>query len=435
MNRFNRYSAFALLASVLVCPWCAAQVKVTFPLNGHYRVGRYMPVRVTTTGAVTGPVVIRAEGAVAVSVAPRSTGVDTVVPWLAAGEVRSPRWQAEGGGGAIDVTLTPVEPRQVLIGVAGVDVGASTAAAAGLFPGKEILAVPLSGTPPIGGNPDAWEALDAVVFDAPDSVLLADLLANGMTVIIRSDARPRGRWPWQGRPGRWFVKFEAAGPTGAVQPEVYDAVAAWRAGWPAPLRRRALLLAGVFCLLVVGVTLWRRTRLAALAVVASCAAAVAGFAWWGARQPLMCEVITTVSVMSGSGTQDDHWTYLRPLRRREVGVDWAWRSKPVFASARHVRETDLILHVGAAGRPFRFTWRAEPGTTLAFLNRSFSPYVGTNIPPAARTPLTPTRELASSSYLGPGDVVLAESGDFAPPDDPDDWWVTWPPVTIRRGGQ
>lgn len=433
MNHPNPYYALALLFTLLACPWSAAQVRVTFPLNGYYRVGKYMPVRVTGTDTAS-PVVIRADGAVAVSVSPGHTGVDTIVPWLAADEVRTPRWESGRATGPIDEPLTPVEPNQALVGVVGPDVGAAAEVAARLFPGKSVVAVPLTGTPPVGGNPAAWEALDAIVFDAPDNVLLADLLRNGMTVVIRSPARPGGDWPWQGGPGRWFLRFDAAGPPGAIHPDVYDAVAAWRPGWPAPLRRRALLLTAVLCIVALGITLWRRTFRAALAVAAASVAAAAGLAYWGARQSMVCEISTGVSIVSNAGSQYDHWTYLRPLRRRQVVDDWRGKPKPVFASARHLRETDLTLHVGASGRPFRFTWNAPARGTVAFLNRSFGTYPGPVFRAATRPPLTPTGELAKSSYLGPGDTVLDDPSDRLPPDD-SDWLVAWPPVTIRRANR
>ena len=429
MNRPNRL-ALALLATLLACPWCAAQVRVTFPLDGYYRPGKYMPVRVTSTAGTAGPVVLRAGGAVTVSVRPGPAGIDTVVPWLTADEVLLPSWQADNGSGTIDATLKPLEAGQVLVGIVGTDVRASTAEAAELFPGKAVVAVPLTGTPPIGGDPAAWEVMDAVVFDAPDNALLADLLGAGTIVLVRSEAVPGGDWPWRGGPGRWFVRFDPAGPAAPFDSDVYDAVAAWRPGWPAPARRRALLLAAVFCLVAVGITLWRRTRLAALAVVGVSAVAAVGFAWWGARQPMVCEVRTSVEVVGAAGTQIDHWTYLRPLPRREVILNWSPGSKPVYASARHVRETDLTLHIGPTGRPSRFTWRAEAGRTLAFLDRSFNPYANTLLPAATHPPLTPTRELGAI-YLGPGDVILDDPGDFAPRDDLD-WSIAWPPVTIRR---
>lgn len=409
------------------------QVQISFPLQGYYRPGKYMPVRVRTDAATSTPLVLGAEGAVDVSVGPGSAAIDTVVPWLAADVVRSPRWEIAGaGGGAVDATLTPVEPGQALVGIVGADTAAGTAAAADLFPGKTIVPLALTGSPPLPGVPAAWEALDAVVFDAPDDPLLAELLAEGVSVVVRSDARPAGAWAWQGGPGRWWVSFDVAGPRGAIHPEIYEPISAWNPGWPAPLRRRALLLTLAYCLVVLAVTLWLRARRAVLAVVVVSVAAAAGFAWWGSRQPMAWQATTGVTVSRASGTQNDFWTYVRPLRARDVALDREWLSKPVFASSRHLAATDLQLHVSSGGRPVRFTWTPEPGTTLAFLRRGFDPAaVGAGLAPAPHAP-SPARELVVGSYLAPGDVVLDTSNDDALA-EPVDWFETWPHVIVRRG--
>ena len=434
MTRPLRLLPLAAVASLLFCHWCPAQVQVTFPLQGYYRPGKYMPVRVATPAATAAPVVLRADGAVAVSVGPGAGPMNVVVPWLATGEVRSVRWDVAGvGAGTIDAPLTPIDPGQVLVGIIGADANASAAAAAELFPGKSVVPVLLSGTPVMGGDPAAWEALDAAVFDDANHVFLAELLGQGVSVVIRSDARPGGRWGWRGGPGGWFVAFDPTGPFGAIHPDVYAPVGAWQPGWPAPLRRRAILLALVYCLVALAALLWRRTWLAAATVVATSVAAAAGFAWWGNRQPMVCQVDTAVEIVDAGATQADRWTYYRPLRRRDVTVEWPWATKPVFASARHARETDLRLHVGAAGRPAHFTWRAGPGTTLAFLNRGFSPPTGSTAAAAESAPLSPTRELALQSYLTPGDVILADPADGAAVDDDAGWLVRWPCVTVRRG--
>jgi hypothetical protein len=413
---------------------CAAEppVRVTFPLDGYYRPGKYMPVRIGTTNATAAPVVLRAEGAVSVSVGPGASAIDAVVPWLACDVVCFPRWQLAGvGEGAVDAALVPVEPSQVLVGVVGADAAASTAGVAELFPGRPVVAVTLAATPPMPGHPVAWEALDAAVFDEPDHVFLAELLGQGVSVMVRSQAKPGGRWPWQGGPGRWFVPFDAAGPRGALHPEVYAPVAPWRPGWPAPARRRAVLLAMVFCLVALATTLWRRTWAAALGVVVVAVASAAGFGWWGSRQPAVRELITGVEVCGPGGTQNDHWSYYRPLRPCQIAITWQWRTKPVFASAGHLRETDIHLDVGAAGRPSGFTWQSRAGVTLAFLGRRFDPSVGIPGPTTRTPPSSPTRELVAECYAAPGDVASDDARDAAGSDD-GDWSEYWPPITVQR---
>lgn len=410
------------------------QVQISFPLQGYYRPGKYMPVRVRTDAATPAPVVLKAEGAVDVSVGPGSTAMDTIVPWLAADVVRLPRWEIEGaGGGAVDVKFTAIEPGQVLVGVVSADMAAATAAAAAdLFPGKMVIPLALTGSPPLQGDLEVWEALDAIVVETAGDVPIDDLLGRGVSIVVRSDARPSGVWAWQGGPGRWWMSFDVAGPRGAIHPEIYQPISAWDPGWPAPLRQRAMLLAVVYCLVALAMTLWLRTRQAVLAVVVVSVSAAAGFAWWGSRQSMVWQATTGVTVSRASGTQYDFWTYVRPLRAGDVALDRAWLSKPIFASSRHLAATNLQLHVSSGGRPVRFRWTAKPGTTLAFLRRGFDPAaVGAGLAPAPHAP-SPARELVVGSYIAPGDVVLDTSNDNAPP-EPVDWLQAWPPVIIRRG--
>jgi hypothetical protein len=368
---------------------------------------------------------------VSVSVESGPSALDAVAPWLAVQPMRSPQWEIPAGGEApIEANLTPLADDQALVGIVGGAANASIEAVAPLFPGKSIVPVRLTGTPPMPGDPAAWEALDAVVFDAADDALVASLLAQGTSVVAHSDTRPGGTWTWAGGPGRWYVLLEPAGPRGAIHPGAYAPVTAWQPGWPAPLRRRAALLAIVFCLVAVGVTLWRGRTRAALGIVIVSVIATAAFAWWGARQPLVCEATTGVTVAGASGTQLDRWHYLRPLRRREVSVDWTLSSKPIFASPRHQRESDVRLEVGSDGRPVGFVWTAAPGTTMAFLTRAFDSTPGRPGPAARALPMSPARELVLDNYLQPGDVLLDDGPEPGP--SADDWSVVWPPIALYR---
>jgi hypothetical protein len=431
----SRSQVGAVLLALALSPWCAAQVQVTFPLQGYYRPGKYMPVRVQSSSVATGPVFLHADGAVGVSVEPGPDGtVNAVVPFLAVTQLGTPRWETAGGAsGTVAASLTPLQGDQVLVGLVGVG---GAAEAAKLFPGRQVVPVALAGTPAMPGDPAAWETLDAAVFDDATHVFLAELLQLGVAVIVRSDAPPAGDWAWQGGPGHWYVRHSPAGPPGAIEPEVYEPIAAWRPGWPSPLRRQAALLATVFCIVAVGASLWRRTRRAAFAVVAASAVAVCGFTWWGARQPMLSELGTGIIVTGPDGGQRDLWTYYRPLRRRGVSVTigrgFRFSDKPVFASTRHLRQTDLRLHVGASGRPTRFTWNADAGTTLALLHRSFFTGVGGSPGPTRSPPLSPARELAVRGYLRPADVL---SEDPTQPDPEPDaaWSMRWPTVTVQRG--
>lgn len=432
-----RHLLAILLLSLALCDSCVAgsQVEVTFPLQGYYRPGRFIPVRIETDSTGDAPVVLGADGALTLSVALRGGGVDAVFPWLAVDTIREPQWSIRGeGSGPVDVKLTPVEANQALVGVAGVDPDAGAELTSPLFPGWTVVPVILAGTPALPGDPLAWESLDAIVFgQSPGEVILTDLVASGIAVVITSDAAPGGPRDWQGGPGRWFIAFPVAGPRGAIHPEVYEPTHAWRPGWPGPLRRRAVLLAIVFAIVALAATLWLRSWSAAIAVTVASVAAAGGFAWWGARQPMLRVAHGVVRVAGDRAAQNDLWTYLRPLRSREVSVNWE-SGKPVFGSERHASETDLTLRCAASGRPLGYTWPANSGTTLAFLSRAFNPGAPPPGVPASGPPSSTMGELVRQAYLSPGDVIREDAGDKASAADVG-WSNVWPAVTIRRASR
>ena len=433
MKCFSPQVGVALFLSAALCAQCAAQpqVEVSFPLGGYYRPGKYMPVRIRTDAPGPAPVELRADAALGVSIDRGPAGADAVVPWLATGTLREPRWGIAGGTSeAVEATLTPLEPGQALVGVVGADAGAA-AVAAPLFDGRSIVPVALAGTPPLPGHPAAWEALDAVVFEqSPGRATLDELTSRGVTVVVRSESAPGGGWDWRGGAGRWFLQFHPAGPQGAIDPAPYEAINAWRPGWPAPLRRRAALLAVVFVIVALAAALWRRSWQATALVVLASIAAAAGFAWWGGRQPMLGQATGVVTVNDANVAQADAWSFARPLRDRDVFLDFAGR-KPVFASPRHARDNDLRLHCDPSGRTRGFAWRARSGSTLAFLARTFEPAAPLAANPTDTRPLSPLGELVRQAYLSRGDLVLAHTNDRLPGDAPD-WLETWPGVTVRR---
>src|SRR5437867_3467375 len=71
----------------------------------------------------------------------------------------------------------------------------------GLFPGKVIVPVALDLGRPLLMPAAAYEALDAVLLDAPSAARVTEsqlsvLLAGGVAVAVRSDEKPAGGWPW-----------------------------------------------------------------------------------------------------------------------------------------------------------------------------------------------------------------------------------------------
>src|SRR5947209_226749 len=82
-----------LLTSAADAP---AQVEVSLPLRGYYRIGRYMPVHVEATAdAGISSIVLRGDGALTSEIDSRGAKVDAIIPWLAIhAPLRDPSWSS-----------------------------------------------------------------------------------------------------------------------------------------------------------------------------------------------------------------------------------------------------------------------------------------------------------------------------------------------------
>src|SRR5579864_6347742 len=234
-----------------------AGVNVSLPLEGYYRVGRYMPVRVATTqpGAFT----LQAGGTMPTQIA-LPAGGDAIVPWLAVSESAGQAdWSIAGAvNQSIDLPLRALRDDERLVATASQD----PSAAATLFPGMKIVAVPLDLSRPLLQPAQAWECLDAVVLSEGAAARVTEpqrqlLLAAGVALVIHCPQRPDSRWPWQHRGDCWILKLPSGGPSAIVEPAAYGPTYEWERGWPAPFRRAVLLAGLLFCILAAAAMLWR----------------------------------------------------------------------------------------------------------------------------------------------------------------------------------
>lgn len=346
---------------------------ITLPLEGHYHAGRYMPVRVV--GEATA---LEADGAVPTTPPPGAAAVNGVFPWLPVKRIAVP----EGGGGGFVAQLKPLADDDALVAVVGDESRRPRAAVDRLFPGRRVVSVRLdlsqSGTlltPAV-----AYETLDGVVL--PQSALaridaddLAVLLAGGTTVAVRLDdpaARPGGDWPWAREGPYWVLRHDVAGPRSPVEADVYQPTYAWVRGWPAGVRRQVVLIAVLFALAALGLTLWR-SRYSVLALVGLSVVATAGVGLWNARRSPVLSAGGEVVVWDGTVAQRDDWTYRTTLRPADVSVPFRGLSHPVLASRRQLAQTGLRLVCNADGRPDHFAARLEADNALAFVTRSVAP--------------------------------------------------------------
>ena len=358
-----------------------ARVGVTFPLGEHYRVGKYFPARVVTNN--NDVVHLVAPGALRVQVGGGSAPVDAVVPLLAIETVERDDWP-----------LRPLAEDQRLIGTTVTPADAELAAA--LFPGRRVVSVPLDISNPLPGPAMAWEALDAIVLDAPSAARvtqgqLATLLAAGTAVAVRADARPGGGWPWRRQGAWWVARADVLPAGGVVRPDWYAQQPPQLAGRSPRLRHITLLALAAFSLAALGVTLWRSKRAWVVNVVL-CAVAAGGIAWWWSRQPAVIARVAT----ERAGAATDRWTHYAAAADGAIGhyCDAQAMNWPILFSGGHARQLLLHLICDTRGEPVAFGGRLRGGQGIAFLSRSVEP---ASLP----TPVTPTPPAATSPAAPP----------------------------------
>jgi hypothetical protein len=405
---------------------CAAEVRVSLPLEGYYRAGRYMPVRVVRSGEPTGEVMtLSADGAVPTMVQLTSVPTDAIVPLLVVTEPLGPiTWSLQGGRkGTVETKLTALGLDDRLVGYAGGD----ASAAAPLFPGKTVIPVPLDLTQPLRGPLVAWETLDAAVIDAlpknyPSNFLPAGsgtaeypaecLAAGGSAIVLRSPALPMSdSLPWHRTGDAWVLFHDPLGPRGVIAPEAYEPTYGWHPGRPPAVRRQVVLIAVLFTVLVVAATLWR-SRFAVAAVAALCAAACGALAYRASHQSPVTAARGVILVRHGDALQSDEWEFYKSMAATTAEYRPAPMARPVFASAQHYQRAGLRLWCDPDGQPILFTFPLTPQTAMAFLTRSAVAASDEHYDPTARgSPLWP---LVREGYLRAGVHAAGEVNGARP---------------------
>lgn len=411
----QRHRAWALMSSVLILLLCAAasaQVKVSLPLNGHYRPGKYMPVRVVATLDNANSAAVTLSGTrgsapdVLPTVLPLIDGrADAIVPLL---PLRSPVYQItwsvdDGPVRPVAVPLHALSEDQKLVGFTAIDMEIARA----IFPEHRIIPMQLDPADPLPGPAAAWETLDAVVFDSGAHVSDARcqaLLANGTSIVVRSSTQPDTRWPWRQVGDCWVLAPRLLGPRAVISEDAYRPTYSWLAGWPRSFRTRIVLAGVLFSLAAILLCLW---RWAWLAVVPLAAVAVALVAWWRVEQSPLLQVSGAVIIHSSELTQTDRWFYQTSPDPLPAGFAIATLTHPFFASPSHARGIDMTLTCRNDGTPIAFAYQLPPKQRLAFCARQVTPPAR---PPAdlMQPVLTPLRTFVRQLYEQHDTTLLGE---------------------------
>ena len=415
--------AIALTLLLLLSTRVFADVTLSSPVDGYYRIGKYTPVKVTGVPPAC-DTLIAGDRVVSVLVQNGAGLGSIVVPLLpvtdAPGkltvrcdEVTSP----------VMLPLLLLNENERLVGLIG---AVSAADAQALFPGKTIVAVKLDAVTPLPGTPAAWEVLDAVVCDSVTSLPAGNastyrtLLGSGAVFAVRSSQAPDTIWPWQRQGPWWILRYDPLGPTTGLSEAAYAPVRSWSPG--APIQSRATIFAlGIFvAILALAASLLRDRFFITAGVIVAVAASIWIIHVWSKHQPAQRQVESAVAIINRELLQYDHWEYRTAATDGgSVSCDWfvgtAGSARNSFHLAQHPMLTSpeqatrdqLILEVDAAGEPQRFIARLRRGEKLAFLTRSVQSLEGEPTPPSAATD-SPMQSLVREAYLAPGVRVMGQ---------------------------
>lgn len=358
--------------------------EVSLPLDGYYREGRYMPVKVGGGGAT-----VWAENTVETRSEPGSGGV---APLLVVGRCRQVRWKAGGSGGFVEKPLTPLAPDQRLVGFAQIDM----AVARQMFPDLTVLPLKVD-VGAVMGSPAAFNTLDGVVL--PSAALVNDqvvgrVVAGGISVAVRSPSKPAGNLPWRQAGSYWIVRATEVGPTRAgVDAAAMTGAQGWRAEWPKPFRVRLMLYAVMSAVVMLIVSLWRSRWGVVVALVVGLGAAGAIHAWGRGRSPVLAR--SGEVAVAWDWPVRDRWTYQASPTAAKASFPWDGAMTMPFLEMKAWKEMSFALVCDGDGRPKRFEYVSLPGISIGFLSRS----VGEPFPGNGRLDaLHPLRRLAERAY-------------------------------------
>ena len=403
-NRSARGVALAVILGIacflLSTLAASAQLQVTSPLEGYYRPGKFMPLRVR--GSAGGLLLIQPDNGIVTRMMLSPGQHDLTVPLLIMGTGRQVRYRLESaGGGFAEVELRALDSNQKLVGFMG---SPDVPFARALFPDATIIPLKLSGPTALAGAAATWNTLDALVLDGAmlDDERIGAFIAAGIIVAIKSADMPAGPWPWKQNGECWVVRAELLGPVmaGKSQPALAP-VSGWEADWPAPFRRRVLLYGAVFVVLSLGATLLSR-RWAVVAIIVLSAGTTLAVRAWSKGHPVVLRKTGTVFVQDKL-SQTDRWTYLAASNPGPATVAFEGCTLPLFQGP-HWQLMGMTLACDSDGLPRMYELNLRPGLKVAFVSRGcgMKPADTPLVKPSADQLPDPIDRLADRVYLLPG---------------------------------
>ena len=400
-----------LLAVLLACSGQAsADVQISLPLQGYYRPGRYLPLRVQVKNESGRMLLIGGDGTVPTRMSLRDGAAQGVAPLLAlSSSLDQVTWRTDSSSGAAEQAMHALGADQMLVGVAAGD----AESARRVFADKAVIPIRLDGADPLAGDAAAWSTLDAVVLDSGQAAAMgneriAHLLAGGTAVIVVAESMP-GPWDWRKQGKYCVLSYQPAGPRGAgLNAPAYTAVAGWEADWPRAFRVRVIIYGLLTAMVLLAAGLLRGKWAAVAGVFVSIIAVVLLALWWTGKAAVLVRE-GDIAVLKDHWRQVDRWDYFAAAKHAAAWAPWAHVTWPVFEEEGDERRLGTTLRCAADGSPEGFEFRAATAIKAAFLSRLVSAGGAGTTQPAVSEAAGPMVRLARRAYLQPGDRIVSAS--------------------------
>lgn len=390
----------------VLASFAAAQVTIDLPLKGYYRTGRYMPIQVSVPGS-SKSVLIEGEGFVPLQIDNSGGGaINQIVPLL----ILSPPSRdvvvtidGQKQSLALPMPLRERGDDERLVAFVG---NVPDSVASHHFRTHRIARIDLPPAIALTGPPEAWESLDAVLFDPlpqsfatqPDA--LTRLAAQGVLLAIRSEKPLNELWPWK-RNGEWFtLHHQPVGPGTSLAPSAYAPVATWSADFVASHDRHQIVGdAVIIAILALGATLLPTARktIGGLLLVTVASMLLVGF--WASTLPVEKLTAGTIGIQAGPLRQMDTWTYHTAtfIHATRWSFDQQGVGRPMLIEPQDAQRLNLRTLCYTAVPRVDYTMTLSPEVKLAFMSRSVEPVKLERLP---RTDQTPMYALVQRSYAG-----------------------------------
>jgi hypothetical protein len=400
---------FGVAISLCLIPALAMADSLSLPLHGYFHPGRAMPVRWNISRP--GEIDLSANDAMGVNLPTPATLMGTFPFLVVADAPQNLHWQTPDGSGNDFSTWHPLDDATLLIGITTDDPGVVD----DLDNGRSSITIPLD-ISNITGPPMAWETLDALVLspqhysDLPPS-MAKELLAAGVMLAVTGDSPPDTALPWIRRGRLWTITNDLAMPP-IVNPDAFTPTLGWTDGRGSAFRTQIALLGAIFCLIAIGISLWK-SRWAAAAIIALCA--VASIFFWQYNDSQSPIAITGGPIFLGGppiSLQDD-WRFACSHDGVNPSIPISGIVQPIVEDESDWNKMDLHIECEGAGHPIALIATLQPDQPLALVDRQPADF------PPSMTPVNSPLRLLVTQSIYPDFSVAGQTNANAPTEAPD----------------